>query len=90
MHDIFQKVALVASIILPLFNIPLIIKIVQLKSSKEISLTWVLGVWVCIVLMTPAGIASSDIVWHTFSYINLIMFTCVMVVTLKYRNGRSK
>ena len=85
--NIFEKIALVASLILPLFNIPLILKVIKRKSSRDISLGWVLGVWICFVFMAPAGFASSDLVWRTFSVVNMIMFTGVMVVTLKYRNG---
>jgi uncharacterized protein with PQ loop repeat len=82
-----QTVALIASIILPLWNIPLIIRIVQRKSSKDVSLAWAIGVWVCIILMFPAGVYSSDIVWKTYTIINTIFFSGVVVAVYVYRNG---
>jgi len=83
-----ETVSLVAAIVLPFFNIPLIMKVIQRKSSQDISLCWALGVWVCILLMAPSGFKSVDIVWRTFNYVNITLFTAVMLVTLKYRNGR--
>ena len=87
MDDITKTLGLIAGIILPFFNIPLVLKILKRKSSKDISLIWATGVWVCIVLMAPSGFSSKDIVWRTFNYVNFIMFTSVMVVTYKYRHG---
>lgn len=81
-----DKIALAAAIILPLFNIPLIWKVIQRKSSADISLCWALGVWICIVLMTPSAVKSPDVVWRTFSYLNIALFTVVMFVTVKYRS----
>ena len=84
---IIDKIAFCAAIILPLFNIPLIIKMVQRKSSQDISLCWVLGVWICILLMAPSGFRSEDVVWRTFNYFNVALFTMVVVATLRYRKG---
>ena len=86
--NFFETLALVASFILPLFNIPLIMKVIQRKSSRDISLGWVLGVWICFVLMAPAGFASKDLVWRTFNITNLVLFTGVLFVTLKYRDKK--
>ncbi|HPB68063.1 MAG TPA: hypothetical protein PLT76_05870 [Candidatus Omnitrophota bacterium] len=82
-----EKVGLVAAVALPLWNIPLILKIIRRQSSRDISLAWALGVWVCIVVMAPSGFRSADIVWRTFNIINFVLFTCVVIVTLKYRHG---
>lgn len=82
-----DKIAFCAAIILPLFNIPLIVKIVRRRSSRDISLCWVLGVWTCLLLMAPSGFRSQDIVWRTFNYCNVVLFTGVAVVTLRYRKG---
>jgi len=87
MMTFIEKIGLVAAISLPLFNIPLILKIIQRKSSKDLSLTWVLGVWVCIVLMFPSGFQSDDVVWKVFNIVNITFFTVVMIVTVKYRKG---
>ena len=82
-----DQIALIAAIILPLFNIPLIRKIIKRRSSKDLSLSWAIGVWVCILLMAPAGFKSKDIVWRTFNMINLVLFTFVVFVAIRYRKG---
>ncbi|HOP30440.1 MAG TPA: hypothetical protein P5120_03060 [Spirochaetota bacterium] len=76
---------MVAGIVMPLFNIPLVYKIWKRKSSSDISLTWVLGVWSTILIMTPAAVLSSDFVFRTFGIINAILFTMVVVFVIKYR-----
>ena len=83
-----EVLGLIASIILPLWNIPLIIKIIKRKSSNDISLSWALGVWGCLLLMAPSGLRSVDIVWRTFSIVNLALFTVVVVVVLRYHKGK--
>lgn len=83
--SLFQKIGLIASICLPLWNIPLIRKILKRKSSKDLSLTWVVGVWVCSLLIVPSGFLSGDIILKTFSVVNIILFTGVLIVALKYR-----
>ncbi|MCK5012987.1 MAG: hypothetical protein KAS66_04140 [Candidatus Omnitrophica bacterium] len=87
--DIVDKIAFFAAISLPLFNIPLIVKIIRRRSSQDISLFWVLGVWICILLMAPSGFRSEDIVWRTFNYFNVGFFTVVALVTVRYRKGVS-
>lgn len=83
-----QKIALVAAIILPLWNIPLIIRIAKRKSSRDISIYWVLGVWVCLALMAPSGFVSKDIVWRVFNIMNFILFSFVVISVLAYRKGK--
>ena len=80
-----EKIAFVAAIILPLWNVPLILRIVRRKSSKDISIYWTLGVWVCFLLMAPDAFRSSDVVWRAFNIMNLIFFTAVAIVVVKYR-----
>lgn len=88
MTEIIQQIGFVTAIILPLWNIPLIMKIIERKSSADISLAWVSGVWVCVVLMAPSGFQSQDMVWRAFNVMNLILFTAVFVTVLKYRKGK--
>ena len=76
-----------AAILLPLFNIPLIVKIWKRRSSQDISLVWAVGVWVCLVLMAPSGFTSQDIVWRTFSFTNLALFSVVALMCFQYRKG---
>lgn len=80
-----DKIALVAAIVLPFWNIPLIVRVIKRKSSRDISLYWALGVWTCFLLMAPEGFRSADIVWRTFNIVNMIMFTLVVFVILIYR-----
>ncbi|MFA4991424.1 MAG: hypothetical protein WC569_02470 [Candidatus Omnitrophota bacterium] len=79
-----NKIALVASVILPLWNIPLIVRIIRRRSSKDLSIFWALGVWVCFLAMFPAGIKSPDMVYRTFTYANFFFFTLVMVFTVLF------
>jgi uncharacterized protein with PQ loop repeat len=87
MSEIFDKLGLIAAVVLPLWNIPMIARIIKRKSSQDISLAWAIGVWVCFALMFPNGLKSPDVVWRTFNIINMVFFTSVVVVTLKYRKG---
>ena len=81
-----EHIGLAASIALPLWNIPLILNIVRRKSSADLSLAWVMGVWVCSLLMLPSGIMSRDIVLKMFSIVNITLFTGVVIVAFKYRS----
>jgi len=80
-----QKIALIAAIILPLWNIPLILRIVKRKSSADISMYWAIGVWVCLALMAPSSFFSKDLVWRVFSIINFALFSVVVGFVLAYR-----
>jgi len=86
MDSALEPFALVAAVILPLWNIPLMVRIIQRKSSRDISLFWALGVWICLLVMAPSGFVSKDVVWRVFNIANLILFTCVVVVVLLYRD----
>lgn len=80
-----KTIALIAAIILPLWNIPLIVRVIKRRSSKDLSIPWAVGVWVCFVLMAPEALRSPDIVWRVFNIVNLILFTAVTAVVLWYR-----
>ena len=88
MKNIFEILGVVCAVILPLFNIPLIVRIVKRKSSEDFSLYWALGVWVCFLLMAPSGFASEDVVFRTFNVTNLVLFSMVVAAVLKYRKRR--
>ncbi|MCG2710968.1 MAG: hypothetical protein L6416_01335 [Candidatus Omnitrophica bacterium] len=64
-------------------------RIIKRRSSQDISLYWVFGVWSCLVLMFPAGINSSDIVWKTFNIVNLILFSAVALTAVLYRKQKN-
>ena len=86
MKSFVVYLGLVAGCVMPFFNIPMIIHIIKRKSSRDISLTWVFGIWGCIVLMFPSAVISQDIVFKTFGILNLLLFSAVVVVTCKYRS----
>jgi len=81
-----EQIGLAASIAMPLWNIPLIVKIVRRRSSQDISMSWLFGVWICSILMAPSGFVSKDLVWRCFNIVNLILFTGVVIAVLKYRS----
>lgn len=80
-----EKIAFIAAIVLPLWNIPLIARVIKRKSSNDISISWVLGVWICFLLMAPEAFRSADPVWRAFNIMNLVLFTAVVIVVLIYR-----
>jgi hypothetical protein len=83
-----QWLAMIGAVSMPIFNIPLIVRIWTRKSSEDISLAWVIGVWVCVMAMLPSSTQSSDPVLKVFGIVNAVAFTCVFVVVLKFRKGR--
>lgn len=83
-----QKIALVAAVILPLWNIPLIVRIVKRRSSADISIYWAIGVWICLMLMAPHAFVSKDIVWRVYNMINFVLFSAVVGFVLVYRKRR--
>ncbi|MCA9405591.1 MAG: hypothetical protein KC684_03575 [Candidatus Omnitrophica bacterium] len=87
--DLIDIIGVVAAVSLPMFNIPLVMKIIQRKSSRDLSMSWVVGVWVCLLLMLPAGVRTEDIVLKAFSIVNIALFSVVLVVAFKYRTGES-
>lgn len=72
---------------MPLWNIPLIVRIVQRKSSKDLSFAWFFGVWGCILLMLPWAVVTKDVVLKAFSFVNFVLFSGVGIAMLKYRKG---
>lgn len=80
-----ERLGLVAAVILPLWNIPLIVRIQKRRSSEDISLYWCFGVWTCFVLMFPSVLISADIVYKTFGIVNMIFFTLVVVQVMRFR-----
>lgn len=79
-----EKIGMVAGIALPLFNIPLIMKLRRTKSSKDFSLSWAIGVWVCIILMTPQALRSTDVAFRAFGIVNIFFFSIVAYLIVKY------
>ena len=84
-----EKIGMISAISLPLFNIPLIHRLIQRKQSEDFSLFWAFGVWACIVLMTPQALRSTDPIFRAFGVGNLVFFSIVTFLIFKYRR-RSK
>ncbi len=87
MSELLRTIGLVAGVVMPLWNIPLILKIRRRQSSKDISLPWALGVFGCIVLMLPAALVSPDMVFRAFAISNVVLFGFVVAQVLRYRHG---
>ena len=85
MPSFIEKLGWISAVVLPFWNIPLIVRIEQRKSSKDMSLAWALGVFACLIGMLPSGLQSSDPVFKTFTVVNLVMFSVVVVQVLRYR-----
>ncbi|MDP2912690.1 MAG: hypothetical protein Q8N91_01615 [Candidatus Omnitrophota bacterium] len=83
-------IALIFGIILPFWNIPLVVRIMKRKSSEDISIFWALGVWTCLLFMAPSAFISTDFVWRVFSIVNLVIFSFVVAVVLFYRNKKKR
>lgn len=80
-----QIIGMIAAVTLPLWNIPLILKIIKRKSSRDISLWWAYGVLGSLVAMLPAALVSSDPVFRVFSIANVLLFSLVVILVVKYR-----
>jgi uncharacterized protein with PQ loop repeat len=80
-------IGLWAAIILPLWDIPLIVRVVQRKSSQDISMGWAVGIWISSVLMAPSAFLSGDSMAIGFNTVNVIMVTAVLIVVFNYRQG---
>ncbi len=85
MNPWIEQVGLVAGVALPLFNIPLIVRLIKRKRSEDFSLSWAIGVWLCIALMTPHALQSQDRAFKIYGLVNLLFFSFVMFFVLKYR-----
>ena len=83
--SISESIGLVAAVVMPLFNIPLIVRIIRRRSSMDISMSWAMGVWICALLMAPSGFTSKDLVWRCYNIVNLVLFSGVVVAVWRYR-----
>ena len=86
--ETIKIVGVAASVVLPLFNIPLILKIRKRGSSKDYSLTWAFGIMGCTLLMMPSVLLTPDIVFKAFGIINFVTFSTVVFYILKYHRHK--
>lgn len=80
-----EKIGLVAGILLPLWNIPLMVHIERRRSSKDVSLWWTFGVWICYLAMLPAALVSTDIIFRVFMIVSCVLATLVVVQVMRFR-----
>jgi len=80
----WETLGLVCAIVLPTFNIPLIVRVIRRKSSADISLVWVVGVWACFVGMLPSSLRSADLTYKAFGIVNIVFFSAVFISVLWY------
>lgn len=80
-----QWVGLAGAILLPFWNIPLILRIRKRGSSCDISMAWALGVQACLVAMLPSGLQSHDPVFRVFTVLNFLLFSVVVFYVIRYR-----
>lgn len=83
-----EIVGVVAGVTLPLFNIPLVLRILKRKSAEDFSISWAVGVWICILLMTPQALRSQDLAFKAYGIVNIIFFSAVVFLVLKYRGRK--
>jgi hypothetical protein len=81
---------MVSAVMMPLFDIPLIVRIVQRKSSADISLIWTFGIWVCILGMLPSSLVSADPILKAFAIVNTALFTAVVVAVVLFHPRMQK
>ena len=80
-----KTLGLIAAVVLPFWNIPLIIRIGRRGSSQDVSVWWTVGVFVCLLLMLPSGLVSTDPVFKLFSVVNVVLFGAVVIQVIRYR-----
>lgn len=90
MNNFWVNVGIVAGAVMPLWNIPLIWRIIKRKTSDDISLSWVWGVWACIALMIPSALASKEMGFKVYGISNIFFFSFVVLVVMMYRKNGKK
>ena len=89
-QTMIQTLAMFSGILMPFSNIPLIIRIVRRRSSQDISLLWVVGVWFCVIAMLPHSLQSPEPVLLAFGVVNALFFTGVLVTVLYFHPSIKK
>jgi len=79
-----QTLGMVSAVAMPFFDIPLIWRVMQRKSSADISLIWTFGIWICILGMLPSSWVSPDPILKVFEIVNVLLFTLVVVAVVWY------
>ena len=84
--ELARNLGFAGALLMPLCNIPLIVRIIKRRSSNDISLPWVFGVEICVLLMVPSSLGSADPVLRLFGVTNAFFFSIVTFVVWHYHN----
>ncbi len=84
----WATIGLWAGIMLPLWDIPLIVRVIRRKSSSDISQVWAWGIWLSSVLMAPSAFVANNTIAIGFNIVNVITLTAVLIVVVKYHQGK--
>lgn len=79
-------IGIVGSILMPLFNIPMIVRIIRRKSSQDFSLVGAAGLFSCMLLMLPQALRSEEISFKLLNFISVIVFGILIVSIIRYRS----
>ena len=63
------------------------VHVIKRKSSQDISLGWIFGLWGSSVLMAPSAFIKGDMAAIGFNVVNVTMLTAVLIIVYKYRKG---
>jgi uncharacterized protein with PQ loop repeat len=74
-----------AGVMLPLWDIPLIVRVIRRKSSADISLLWTWGLWLSSVFMAPSSFLVHNPMAMAFNIVNVTTLTVVLIAVVKYR-----
>jgi uncharacterized protein with PQ loop repeat len=74
-----QTLGMVSGILMPFFNLPLMLRIIRRRSSQDISLVWVVGVWFCVMGLLPSSLQSPDPILFAFGVVNALLFSGVFL-----------
>lgn len=79
-----QTLGMVSGIMMPLFNLPLMLRVIRRRSSQDISLVWVIGVWFCVMGLLPSSLQSLDPILFAFGVVNALLFSGVFFSVLYF------
>jgi uncharacterized protein with PQ loop repeat len=79
-----QTIGILSGILMPLFNLPLMLRIIRRRSSDDISLVWVVGVWICVMGLLPSSLQSPDPILFAFGVVNALLFSGVFFSVLYF------
>ncbi len=85
----WDTIGIWAGAILPLWDIPLIVRIVKRKSAADISLVWMWGLWLSSVLMAPSALmANTNKAAVVFNIVNVLALSALLIVVIKYQKDK--